>query len=273
MIDINVHPQKKEVRFTEEEILLNVLKTLIQQTLEKANLLFSFNTAESLTLNDSKMDDGTAQLLRDATKLWNVKKHFEDEPILQINNLYLAVTTRQGFLLIDQHAAHERILYEQFLGTFLAQKLSQQRTQQQQEVSLPLLEAELLEENKNIFEGVGFVFTRNSPQSFTFFAVPTLLQTRKLETYLLEVLRDIIDQVEVTELDLESHRTIAYLACRNAIKAGEVLTQAERKNLIDELFKTTSKYTCPHGRPVMIEITHKDLEKMFYRIPAFRNEK
>ena len=273
MIDINVHPQKKEVRFTEEEILLNVLKTLVQQTLEKANLLFAFNAADSLTLNDSKMDEGTAQLLRDATKIWNVKKHFEDEPILQINNLYLVVTTKEGFLLIDQHAAHERILYEQFLSTFLEKKLSQQNTQQQLEVSLPLLEAELLEENKHVFEGVGFVFKRNSPQTFTFYAVPTLLQTRKIEEYLLEVLRDIIDQVEVTELDLQSHRTIAYLACRNAIKAGEVLNQTERKNIVDELFKTSSKYTCPHGRPVVIEVTKNDLEKLFYRIPAFRNEK
>lgn len=272
-IDVNIHPQKREVRFNEEELLLQVLQTLIRQTLEKANLIFSMTDLESLTLNDSKMDEGTAKILRDATQIWNVKEFFEEEPVMQINNLYLIAQTTEGMLVIDQHAAHERILYEQFLETFTAQKSNKVALIKFIKIALPVLESQLLEDNREVFEKLGFVFTKISSTEFSFSQIPELLHTRKLEQYILEVLRDIKDQVEVAELDLESHRTIAYLACRGAIKAGEVLTPQERKNIVSKLLLTTSKYTCPHGRPVLIHITPIDLAKMFYRIPAFRNEK
>ncbi len=272
-IDVNTHPQKKEVRFTEEELLLEVVANLVQQTLEKANLLFTFAELDALTLNDSKMDVGTAQILRDATEAWNVKEYFEAEPVLQISNLYLLAQTKQGVILIDQHAAHERILYEQFLQAFQSEQAVTFTLPKKVKVSFPVLESELLEENRDVFEKLGFAFIRSSATSFSFTQVPKILQTRRIEEFLLEVIQDIKNEVTVTELDLQSHKTIAYLACRTAIKAGEVLTQQERKNILRKLLATTSKYTCPHGRPVLIHLSATDLAKMFYRIPSFRNEK
>ncbi len=271
-VDVNIHPQKREVRFTEEEILLQVLKTLVIQTLEKANLLFTITDVNGLVVEDSKMDAGTAHILREATQLWNVKEFYDDEPILQIDNLYLIAKTKQGALLIDQHAAHERILYEQFLESFLKQKVTQHTIQQPKTIFLPLLESQLLLENADTFTKLGFEFTQQSNTEFLFTRLPALFGTRKIEEYLLEVLQDIRDQIQVPDVDIQSHRTIAYLACRNAIKAGEVLTQTERRNIVTKLAATTSKYTCPHGRPVAIAVTSTDFAKLFYRIPAFRNE-
>jgi DNA mismatch repair protein MutL len=219
------------------------------------------------------MDPGTADILRDTTNIWNVKEFYEDEPILQIDNLYLIAKTKSGALVIDQHAAHERILYEQFLQSFIAQKIIEQKLAKPITISLPILESQLLLQYKETFSSLGFEFTSVSATEFIFHRIPALFGTRSITQYLLEVVQDLKEQVAIPELDTETHRTIAYLACRNAIKAGEVLTQSERKNILTKLAETSSKYTCPHGRPVILTITSTDLAKMFYRIPAFRNEK
>ncbi len=273
LIDVNIHPQKREVRFKEEELLLRIIFTLITQTLEQANLLFTLTNQTELVVQDSKMDPGTADILRDTTNIWNVKEFYEDEPILQIDNLYLIAKTKSGALVIDQHAAHERILYEQFLQSFIAQKIIEQKLAKPITISLPILESQLLLQYKETFSSLGFEFTSVSATEFIFHRIPALFGTRSITQYLLEVVQDLKEQVAIPELDTETHRTIAYLACRNAIKAGEVLTQSERKNILTKLAETSSKYTCPHGRPVILTITSTDLAKMFYRIPAFRNEK
>ena len=80
------------------------------------------------------------------------------------------------------------------------------------------------------------------------------------------MLHDCIENKDVKELDVGTHRTLAYLACRTAIKAGDKLTQKERKLLIEKLFKTEGKYTCPHGRPVEVELDIKYLDQMFKRV-------
>lgn len=274
VIDVNIHPQKERVAFSEQELLLEFLRNSVQKILVDANLLFEFNSqSEGYLLRDSGMDEASAEILRESTPAWNVKNYFADEPILQVKKLYLVAQTQDGLILIDQHAAHERILYEEFLAAFTKENKNTVVLEKPTELSLPILEAEILDTHMENFTNFGFDIKKIKSTTYQVIAVPKLLVQRPLAEYFSEVLTDMYAGVPIEGVDYQSHRTIAYLACRTAIKAGEVLTQEERKNLLTKLLATTSKYTCPHGRPVMVHMQMKELAQIFHRIPASRNEK
>jgi DNA mismatch repair protein MutL len=202
-----------------------------------------------------------------------VKNYFVDEPVLQIKKLYLIAQTVDGLLLIDQHAAHERILYEEFLQTFTNENKKSVLLKKPAVIKLPILELQLLIDNEEVFKSIGFTFESAGKNAVACTGVPKLLEQRSPQEYIAEVIQDIHDGVPIVELDYQSHRTIAYLACRTAIKAGEVLTPEERKNIVTKLLATTSKYTCPHGRPVMVQMKMQELAQIFHRIPASLKEK
>lgn len=276
LIDVNVHPRKEKVTFEEQEMVIDVVQQAVQKTLENASIQFRFSPATSFEFEDSGMDPGTAEILRrNVQQPWNVKNYFENEPILQIKKLYLLAESSAGILFVDQHAAHERILYEEFLESFQKEKKvgNIEALSKPVILELPIVDAEILEEQKSLFEQIGFVFTREQLTKFSFTAVPILFKKREFSRYIAEVLQDIKDGVPIDELDQVSHKAIAYLACRTAIKAGEILTQQERHNLIQKLLQTKSGYTCPHGRPVLVIMDTKDLAQLFHRIPASRKEK
>lgn len=273
-IDVNTHPRKEKIVFSEQDIVLDIIRTTTQKTLEDADLIFNQSSQKyEYLFNDSGMDSETAKILREHTTGWNTKNFFEEEPILQINKLYLGLQTRNGLLLIDQHAAHERILYEEFLAAFQDKNKKSTVLDAPQLIELPLLEAQIFTDNLDTFRELGFSVQEKGSKFFEITRVPQVLKNRQLTEYILEVIHDLYERVAISQLDGHSHRTIAYLACRTAIKAGEVLTHQERKNLCQKLLQTTSHYTCPHGRPVMVHLSLQELAKIFHRIPASRKEK
>lgn len=271
--DVNIHPQKKQIAFSEQELFLDVIHSLIKQKLAEANLLFKYEETRDFVFNDSAMDETTASILREVVEPWNVQNFSSDEPILQVKKLYLVAQTKNGMILVDQHAAHERILYEEYKKAFELEKIKVTKLTSPIEIRLPIIEAQQLRDSLASFEKMGFIFLENKQGVFECTQVPQVLQNRPLGEYILETLSDIKDDLPIPELDYQSHRTIAYLACRTAIKAGAVLDPTERKNILEKLSTTTSKYTCPHGRPVLVHVGLPELAQMFYRIPASRKEK
>ncbi len=274
LFDINIHPRKEKIAFSEQQLLVDILHHAVTTTLKNANLSFSFyGDVEHYELHDSGMDDIAALFLKSNTKEWNVKNYFEDEPILQVKKLYLIAQTKDGLLLVDQHAAHERILYDQFSETYEQVHGEVVVLPKPVEIELSVYESEVVKNTMDFFEQLGFVIKNTKPTTFIIQKVPIILQNRNLQKYFVEIIADIVAETKIPELDDQTHRTIAYVACRSAIKAGEVLTQPERKNLIEKLLTTKGRYTCPHGRPAYIVLNMTDLAQLFHRIPASQKEK
>ncbi|WP_196594553.1 DNA mismatch repair endonuclease MutL [Pectinatus sottacetonis] len=184
-------------------------------------------------------------------------------PMGQIDLCYIIAQGEDGMYIIDQHAAHERILYDKF-------GLAKDRV-----VSQPLLvhllldlapfEYELLEKNQKILYDLGFRVEAAGPQQFRLSEIPADIPTKDAENTIREILASLNEMHTPTPQEIR-HSCLATAACRAAIKAGDKLTVQQMKIILDELANTRLPYTCPHGRPTIIKFTHRDLAKMFKRI-------
>ena len=209
----------------------------------------------------------TREILRENSQAWLPKKDIKDQEILQINNLYLLYQSEKGLVIIDQHAAHERILYEQYLDEYYQKKNFQKlKLEKKIKINLTTASKALLNNYQEKFRELAFIFEEKNKEIYLT-AIPKILKGR---TDLREIIEETLEKLEednspnlIDELTL---RMIFYISCRYAIKANEYLTLKERQNLIKKLAKCKNPYTCPHGRPTQIIIAHRNLEKLFHRI-------
>ena len=188
-------------------------------------------------------------------------------PVCQIANSYILAHGQEGLVIIDQHAAHERVMYNKFLKQAQQQQNEDPETQKllvPVELDLSLSEAQLLEENQSILTSIGFEIDHFGGNTFHIHAVPTALIKTDIHTTILEVIDD-IKNGDPTKLKEPQHAAICYMACRGAIKFGDPLTHKEMVELIRQMDQQDQKYTCPHGRPTMINLTFAELEKRFGR--------
>lgn len=277
-VDANIHPRKKNVRFWDEDYLLTLLNQIISTALEKANLAGDqpnySNINSLLELNDNnfqnrdlKSNQYLSGTLKEIVSAWETTQTRDNQQILQIHDLYLVTQTNQGMLIVDQHAAHERILYQQFLNAYqdkANQSLSKKLTSPTV-IELSLADARLLEQNLPTFTKLGFEISNLDQNNFQITHIPNHIDPNMAEKIIVEVLDDLINGDLPRQIDSSTHRTIAFLSCRSAIKQGDSLSQNERKNLLEKLAQTELNYTCPHGRPTHIILSMSELEKMFHR--------
>lgn len=269
-VDVNVHPRKEYVRFVDTTFLYDIVSKAVLETLTKNNLTFYDNTKLELSLGDGNLTSSFAgRLLKETQIPWGIRLRHETLDVsdtLQFHNVYLVTQTKFGIAFIDQHAAHERILYEQFMNAFKKEKSDspQYHLSKPYILELSLTENELLIEHLSFFEHIGFEISEFKNNTFRIDSVPLIFQDRNLKELLTELLMD-IEQEKKIDVDTISDKMIAYLACRAAVKAGESLTKKQTKDLIEKLEKTRNNSTCPHGRPTKIIIDIQQLHRMFKR--------
>jgi DNA mismatch repair protein MutL len=184
---------------------------------------------------------------------------------LQVHNTYLVVESPDGVLLIDQHALHERILYEELKSRLASRPLEAQRLLLPESVSVPPDRLEALETHAETLARLGVELTPTGPQSVTLHAFPSLLE-RADRTQFIRDLLDLLAQPGVRpEPDTLLHKLLDMLACKAAVKAGDPLTADEIAALLSlrELAERSSH--CPHGRPTTLHLTLRDLERQFKR--------
>lgn len=262
-LDINIHPQKRQIRFLNEESILQGLMNQAAHTLEVANL-----TATALVtpwkVEQSSPQSTLGQHLKQQTEAWSPKELTAQE-IGQYHDLYLILESPRGLYLIDQHAAHERILYEQFRAAWEKEQGENQGVVLDQPMLLPFssLDAALLEEHLSDLQKLGFDLEPFRATQYALRAVPALLADKDPTTLIQQTLDDL--HAGQGTLHPYQHRLLSYLACRTAIKAGDALTPEERRRLVEKLSLTDNRYRCPHGRPAIVEISHRELAQLFDR--------
>jgi DNA mismatch repair protein MutL len=182
----------------------------------------------------------------------------------QVSNTYIVASTRQGLVLIDQHVAHERVLYEQLCYKRGALPIPKQHLLTPETLQLSRRDALLLHEKLPELEAIGFELEPFGVDTYLIRAVPAALKGDPVQT-----LRDIVD--ELVELSVSKRLPVAReqiwitTACKLAVKAGDPLSMPEMRKLIENLARTENPYLCPHGRPITIILTWQEIERKFKR--------
>ncbi|MBA4375199.1 MAG: DNA mismatch repair protein MutL [Anaerolinea sp.] len=283
-VDVNVHPAKSEVRFRQPDLLFS----LIQRAVKRA--LLAYSPVPQLNPNHWQPDAATGQ----TDPAWiNARLNWEDEnkniipaadsqvdqqtnqihpvemgriPLLrligQIGAAYLVAEGPDGLYLIDQHAAHERVLFEKMAGQ--AGRIQSQTMLQPEVIQIPPQSARLIIESLPILNQYGFVVEEFGANNFRVSAIPALFRNGDPQS----ALRSLIEDFEEDETPLQGileNRLIARICKRMAVKGGQTLSSAEQISLLHDLENCVSPRTCPHGRPTMIHLSVDLLERQFGR--------
>ncbi len=288
LVDVNVHPRKLEVRFEDQQRMIRTMYSCVKATLEKANLAPLGITESKRYMSDSfpkeKVSSGGVRVQdaisfskeflaeRDTGRIrqTSISDTTEDESdvamkaISQVSNSYIVAQDSDGLVLIDQHAAHERVRYEQLMDQYENEKKAVQPLLVPLQIEFTGDEVSVIEENKEIFVGLGFEIEPFGGNTYVVNGVPAFLSGEDADGVVKGVLDDILNEKSPSRVQ-GFENVINYMACRSAIKFGQSLSLREMQALIDDMSKLKRPYTCPHGRPTMVSLTLSELEKMFGR--------
>jgi len=194
-------------------------------------------------------------VLSDAGSQKGEPAHGYDE-FWQLHNTYILAQTKSGMIIVDQHVAHERVIYE----TIMKERVQSQRLLFPITLELSPEEQVIYEKTKHILKEMGIEFKEFSSRTVVIDSLPAGFRINREEIAGL-----FGELIELGDLIKEKSRVAVVLACRGAIKAGQRLSTEEMQSLIDQLFATGNPYTCPHGRPIVIRWTIEELAHKFGR--------
>lgn len=293
-VDVNVHPMKIQVRFKDEWRIHHVLKSSVSEALgslldtipdfEKPSYGNSFEFSRSSntqynpnqdTLNFRAQHQNREQsinlegLERAKTYVSQLadtqvdKKVIDTDNFWQIHSKFILAQISSGLVIIDQHVAHERILFEEAIAAFDKNPMASQTLLFPEKMQFAPDEFSILLEILPYLEKIGFRMKQSGKDTVLIESIPSEMTWGREK----EVIRDIIDNFESSHKKYSSlqENIAASFACHAAVKAGDTLTQEEMRELVDRLFGTKHPYYCPHGRPIIIQLSLEELDKRFER--------
>jgi DNA mismatch repair protein MutL len=183
-----------------------------------------------------------------------------------VGKLYVLLESDRGLVLLDQHAAHERILFEQML-TRLEQNdfAPSQKLLLPETIELPPRDAQFLREQLVVLTKLGVGLSEFGERTFLLDALPPFVKSADPRRFVFDLVDELRAAGREVNLARLGEHTIAKTVCRHAVKANDFLAGAELENLVEDLRRCTMPYTCPHGRPTLIEMNYRELEKKFGR--------
>jgi DNA mismatch repair protein MutL len=184
---------------------------------------------------------------------------------LQIHNSYILMQTEEGFEIIDQHALHERIIYEEMAGKLNSGKLVSQRQLIPETFDVMADQKQAIESNLELIEKLGIELEPFGPSTMAIQAFPVMLEKVNQLEFVTNLLDKLCDKNLGLDAELLVHEVLDMAACKAAIKAGQPLSQSEMQQLLKDKETTERASRCPHGRPTTIRFTMSDLEKQFKR--------
>jgi DNA mismatch repair protein MutL len=305
LIDVNVHPAKKEVRFHNPGEVRNAVANAIRSALKnvrcRESSYFDSQPAGASVITDLSRHSGTGgnrHIISGAFDYSRVHKqksgetasktttmtfsgipgaltlnapaeHANNKPwrwcriVGQIGNLYVILETEDGLVLMDPHAAHERVLFEKFTREIAKHSVESQALLMAENVVLPPADAVCLQRSLESLKQAGFGIAEFGRDTFLVDSVPACLGDVSASRLIAEIAAILTESSGKGKEVLEEQ--IARAACHAAVKAHSRLTENEIEGLINELEKVEMPYTCPHGRPVIIHFSFQELAKKFGR--------
>ena len=297
-VDINVHPTKMEVRFSNERAIYHLFLSTVRRAIQSDKIIpaFSMDSPDSTRMEINRQFKNRAtrpvtpgsepgdigqpepavnQLSFSYTEPRQAEGEEEVIPadeadttmqvrLWQVHRRYIFSQIKSGLVIIDQHVAHERVLFEKIMNYFSREKqVPSQKLLFPQTMELSLEDFLILEEIKDWLFKIGFNFTVLSGRTIMIEAIPADVKVGYEGKVLLEII-DYYRENEGSKFQPQEKIAAAF-ACKNAIKSGDKLTQREMESLVNQLFATSEPYFCPHGRPVIVTLNLEDIDKKFKR--------
>ena len=276
LIDVNVHPTKKEVRLSSEDLIKSLITTTIKNALFKSRLIPELNIKEEkeiLPREEVKEEKKETYI----EKIEYTKQSFiEEEPIEldkrlpyleyigQYAGTYLLFQNSTGLYLMDQHAAAERIRYEKYLEALSNPTSISQPLMVSTIIDVTKKEKIFIDQNMESFNNLGVVLEEAGPTSYYLRSVPVWIIGDAL-SIVEEMIKFIVD-IESIDLKQIRDELAKRISCKGAIKANKNLSIDEVNALVSGLSKCKNPFTCPHGRPTIISFSEYEIEKMFLRV-------
>ncbi|RMG65062.1 MAG: DNA mismatch repair endonuclease MutL [Calditrichaeota bacterium] len=299
LVDVNVHPTKMEVRFANERAIYHLFLSAARRVVQTDQSVPEFTLKQpAVNRNEIQQHFQTMRRLRGrrgaAFASQNRKQlqfslvvppESQDQPeaadpaphsgeesapqvqanLWQVHNRYILSQVKSGLVIIDQHVAHERILYEKMLRYLQEERnVPSQQLLFPQTLELSLEDYLIYDEIKDWLKRIGFSITELSGRTLLIEAIPMDVKVG----YEGKILLDILDYYRENQGSTQSHheKIAAAFACKNAIKSGEKLNLETMNALVDQLFACREPFFCPHGRPVLVNLPLEELDKKFKRI-------
>lgn len=302
-VDVNVHPTKAEVRFRNLDGVFSILQRAVRRAvvdlaqtpaMRRSSGLGAYSPPRSnwsewlptAANNSAQLDLDLDTMTAGNRSHLSLPPTTEDDPTAipeglgrpqrprtlpilrvlgQIGATYIVAEGPSGLYLIDQHAAHERILYEQWMEQHAKQEAPAQYTLEAEAVVFSPTDARLIEGNLEALRALGFELEPFGPNTFVVRSVPAPLASSHPEEVLYSILPDLDTGDRPGQTILED-RLVKRICKQAAIKAGQILSQDEMQTLIRQLERCQSPHTCPHGRPTMLHMTSEHLAREFGRL-------
>jgi DNA mismatch repair protein MutL len=289
LVDVNVHPRKQEVRFINEKEIFQAVTSSVAHALEKYVLTPELKIErQQQTLIEEKAAvpvkqpvlqysvneamEFTGRIVRRApepdNKTDEPREREGDEeiiPLAQLHNSYIICSQGDSLVLIDQHAAHERIRYTEILEDFTNRKKTSQPLLMPLQIEFSHSEASILKENSELLDDLGFDIEEFGGTTFSVYCVPSYMVAHNIEKVIRGLIDDFADNARKGDFEKRKERSLVYMACRSAVKFGDPLSKEEQINLVRRLQEIDLPYTCPHGRPTMLKMTMDELARKFGR--------
>jgi len=263
-LDVNIHPAKAQIKFCHEQAVFGSVQKAIEEALARTPIASSKTVPFSVSSGQWQ----SPRMIMDNEPAFVVAQLPTMElPVLrvlgQLANTYITAEGPDGLYLIDQHAAHERILYDRISAQWAQKEVEVQGLLQPITIELSPREKETMRASKEFLAEFGFTIEHFGNRSYVIRAVPALMARANI----IEIISALLDNLASKESPNPWEEKIAQsLACHGAIRAGQQLSNEEMRELIKQLEQTKQPRACPHGRPTMIHLSSHQLEKEFGRI-------
>lgn len=291
-VDVNVHPTKAEVRFLEQSLVHEVVRRALADALgrERAPELqlraprigepepsprpipevFDAHSTDRWSANVAAFGRSTAGDAAGAPSAASGDSPASTlspmVPLGQFRDTFIIAVDQEGVAIIDQHVAHERVLFERVMERMAAGGLESQRLLEPRVVELPEAQRRVLLARRIDLERFGFEIEEFGGEALRVWALPALLRAGECEAALRAVSDDLDGLESGAPVEEALRRIAATTACHAAVRAHDPLSLEQMRHILDELKRTAYSTVCPHGRPVVLRLTRREIEKNFQRI-------
>jgi len=285
-VDANAHPAKHEVRFRDGRRVHGVVAQALETAL-KDTRPGGHNVAPIPMTRDRVFDQGSMPLPHSTPSTYKVRETLagyramaavspsvEARPaevpplgfaLAQLAGVYILAENKDGLVLVDMHAAHERIVYEKLKSGYEDRNLVRQPLLVPEHIAVAESEANLVEQSAQVLEKLGLVVDRSGPASLTVREVPALLKNSDVESLLRDVLADLSESGRSSRIEDVGDDYLATMACHHSVRANRMLSLDEMDALLREMESTERADQCNHGRPTWTTITMSELDRLFLR--------
>ena len=307
LMDVNVHPSKMEVRFSEDDRIFSLLCNGIRETLKENDIIpdvkiektstqpetfvkekiaapepFETNRMKTIKNNDNIAPAN--EYVRESAAEYNSKKSVTvQDTLFDISGMkheekknyrvagcvfstYWIIEYNDEMYIMDQHAAHEKVMFEKFMKKMKPGNAASQILSPQIILTLSQTEADVINNHYEDFVSAGFEINHFGGNEYAVSAVPAEIPGISSEKALLDLIGMISEEKNISQSESAFVEKIASMSCKAAVKGGRRISDREAYELVNSLFELENPFCCPHGRPTMIKMTKYELEKQFGRI-------